>query len=161
MVLEAVCFVGLDGNQLELQHDTVNHLTEQLGKVDYIAMLCVLGAPSSAKTAIINSVIKSCRWRSCLTGADSHNCDEFLQPIDTQRDAVRIDGVVCTRALKLLDSLGRKVGVILLDVWNNLVESGEVYGKLVDFCFQASSVTIFSLSGPLRQVSLSPSDPKV
>ena len=152
--MEVHCLVKYIGNQLELQSDTVENLTDQVSQADYVAVLCALGEPSSAKTSILNAIIKNIRQSFAL--AENYSGGEFFQPKNAEDDdGHRIDGIlVLTPPIIILDDLGRRVAVVLLDLWNNFAESEDVYGKLVDFCFQVSSVQVFSLLGPLRQVSL-------
>ena len=151
--MEVHCLVKHNGNQLELQSDIVENLTNQVSQADYVAILCALGEPSSAKTGILNAIIENVGPKFGL--AEDPCCDRFLQPKNAQNEEQRIDGVfVLTPLFIFLDNLGRRAAVILLDVWNNFAESEKVYGKLMDFCFQVSSIQVFSLFGPLREVSL-------
>ena len=151
ITMNAHCLVKLNGNQLELDRNIVNHLTNSVSQVDYIAVLCALGAPSSAKTGIMNAIVKTFQVK--FGPAGSLNCDGFLQPKNAQSEGQRIDGIlVSTPPFIIQDNLGRRVAVIMLDLWNNGTMSEEVYGELVNFCFQISSVKVFSLLSPLRQV---------
>ena len=149
--MNAHCLAKFNGGQLELQADVVNYLTNHVSKVDYIAVLCGLGPPSSAKTGIMNAIVK--HFLQNFGPVESRNWDGFLQPKNAQNDGQRMDGIlVATPPFVIQDNLGRQVAVILVDLWNNGTMSEEVYGKLVDFCFQVSSVQVFTLFGPLRQV---------
>ena len=151
MATEVHCLVKLNGNQLELASDVVANLMGQVSQVDYIVVLCTLGAPSSAKTSIMNATVKHFRVNCGLTGSD--NCPGFMQPKKAQNEGQRFDGILVSTPLFIIqDNLGRRVAVILLDLWNNGTMSEEVYGKLLNFCFQVSSVQVFTLFGPLRQV---------
>ena len=149
--MEVHYLVKHNGNQLELQSNTAENLTDQVSQADYVAVLCVLGEPCSAKTDILNAIIKNLRMNFVLP--ENRSGGEFMQPKNADRQ--RTDGIlVLTPPIIFLDTHGRRVAVILLDLWNNFAESEVVYGKLMEFCFQVSSVQVFSLLSPLRQVSL-------
>ena len=151
------CLVKHIGNQLELQSDIVDKIAAQVSEADFVAVLCALGEPCSAKTGILKAIFKSVRLKNGRTESHS-SCDGCLQRKNSKDDddeGLRMDGVVVFSPALIFsfNKLGRRTAVILLDVWNNSAECDEVYGKLMEFCFQVSSVKVFSLFGPLRQVS--------
>ena len=80
---------------------------------------------------------------------------DFPEPGNVQQvDGQECDGIVVSTPLLLLeDHGGRRMGVIMLDVWNKAIMSEDDYMKLMDFGFHASTIRIFTLETPLREVS--------
>ena len=152
--MEAQYLVKHIENQLELQSDAVQNLMDRVSQADYVTAICALGEPSSAKTGILNAIIKHVQLKLGLTESQG-SCHGFFQTKNSKGDdGQRIDGILVLMPFIGVDKLGRRTAVILLDVWNNFAECEHVYGKLTEFCFQVSSVKVFSIFGPLRQVSL-------
>ena len=144
-----------NSNQLQIESQVVDHLVRNfevtgLKQGDPIIIISAIGEPSAGKTGILNGLLN--RFGPHLTPAAG--LVDFPVPKHFQEQGHKFDGILAGPPLVIQwQKDGARLGVLMLDIWNNSRMSEDVYIKLVEFSFQVSSLQIYSLSNPLRPVS--------
>ena len=148
------CLVKNDGDQLHLVTQTLKILEETVQQTYPVVLLCAIGEPSTGKTGIINGIFNHLM---SYTSSDRQRLKGFMQPGRNVQNGPKIDCILaCTPPFVVEnENTGQCVSILLVDVWNNSVMSEDVYVRLFDFCFGASSIRIFPLWGPVHPVSFS------
>ena len=152
--------VKLNGRKLELQVEAVDYMIRSCTDnnstlVDLpITIICPVGQPSTRKTAYINAVLE--HFKSVAQQPDMEKLvTGFSEPKDGQHndEETRAGILVSVPPFVLEDSCKRRVGVIMMDVWNNNGSMSEdLYLKLMELGCYISTTRIFIPTPPLRSV---------